>query len=298
MSGRLSHTQRENCNRKMHLCNCCNMRQLRLLVCRRSDAGTAGTQEAAHARGDRRAAFALFDERGFDATTIADIAAAADIAPRTFFAYFPSKEDVVFADFPETVEGLARQLDDRAEDETAIDAIRVWIEGKLDEVDLRDEQELPQARDRAESPALADHYRALMGQIEELLAGHIARDLGDEARRHPAAHDRLVGDRHAVGARRKGRRRRSPPTKQEALAMVDEALTFLQGGLDALRRPLLLSSRVRIDSAIRASSCSTDQLGSRWWATLTSAEVGSGGGSGQLSGSQSLERMNALGQWA
>ena len=41
----------------------------------------------------------MFGERGYQATTVADIAAAADIAPRTFFAYFPSKEAVVFHDF-------------------------------------------------------------------------------------------------------------------------------------------------------------------------------------------------------
>jgi len=81
------------------------------------------------------AALQLFEERGFDQTTIADIAEAADIAPRTFFGYFPSKEDVVFADFPETVEGLSARLDSRSSDETAIDAIRAWIEGLLDEVE-------------------------------------------------------------------------------------------------------------------------------------------------------------------
>jgi AcrR family transcriptional regulator len=182
------------------------------------------------------AALRLFDERGYDQTTIADIAEAADIAPRTFFGYFPSKEDVVFADFPETLDGLSRQLDERAESETAIDAIRAWIEGKLDELSPRDEQERCRKRVIADSPALADHYRALMGQIEHLLAEHIARDLGDkpdDIRPHMIAAS-VIGTLSALDG--KGGDGGPQPTKKEALAMVDEALRFLQGGLDALRK--------------------------------------------------------------
>jgi len=40
----------------------------------------------------------LFREQGYEATTIEQIAAAADISPSTFFRYFPTKEDVVLAD--------------------------------------------------------------------------------------------------------------------------------------------------------------------------------------------------------
>ncbi len=77
------------------------------------------------------AAFRLFRERGFQATTVAEIAAAADIAPRTFFAYFPSKEAVVFFDFDALFASLKETIEGRPEGETAIDALRRWLDHSL-----------------------------------------------------------------------------------------------------------------------------------------------------------------------
>jgi AcrR family transcriptional regulator len=183
------------------------------------------------------AALRLFDERGFEETTIADIAEAADIAPRTFFGYFPSKEDVVFADFPADFDALAERLRGRDEDETAIDALRAFIAEVLEQAELADERELCRKRIIKQSEALDAHRRALMGRMEDMLAEAVARDFGNRPGdlRPPMIASAAVA---ALGSLDKTgiSDLDSPPTKEEALAMIDQALIFLQGGLEALRR--------------------------------------------------------------
>jgi AcrR family transcriptional regulator len=63
------------------------------------------------------AAAELFERRGYDGTTIADIAAAADISTRTFFSYFASKEDVLFPDGDARVLAALTAIDERRPDE-------------------------------------------------------------------------------------------------------------------------------------------------------------------------------------
>ncbi|MCL4235315.1 MAG: TetR family transcriptional regulator, partial [Deltaproteobacteria bacterium] len=58
------------------------------------------------------AAVRLAESRGFDATSVEDIAAAAQISPRTFFRYFPAKDHVMFpyhADYVARFRELLRQ---------------------------------------------------------------------------------------------------------------------------------------------------------------------------------------------
>src|SRR6267142_716815 len=74
-----------------------------------------------------RAAHELFAERGYHATTLPDIAEAADVSTRTIFAYFPSKEDILFSDFPLMKDALARALDERPEGEEALVTVREFI---------------------------------------------------------------------------------------------------------------------------------------------------------------------------
>jgi AcrR family transcriptional regulator len=182
------------------------------------------------------AAFGLFAERGFDATTIADIAAAADIAPRTFFGYFATKEDVVTHDFGDIRTSMRARLHDREPGETAIDALRAWVAELMKTVDFADPRERCRHQMLHESEALRAHDRHLRAGVEDLLAESIAEDLGEApgslrarmvAAATIAAFERiqdLYGEKGAV--------KRRP---DEALAIFDEALVFARGGIQALQ---------------------------------------------------------------
>ena len=60
-----------------------------------------------------RAALRLFAEQGYDQTTLAEIAEAADVAPRTIFAYFESKEDILLCEEGSFLAALKRRLEER-----------------------------------------------------------------------------------------------------------------------------------------------------------------------------------------
>jgi AcrR family transcriptional regulator len=121
----------------------------------------------------------LFLTRGFDAVTVADIAEAADVAPRTFHRYFRDRDELLFADEAENREYLRAALAAHPFDPTRPLAALGAVLGALA---ARFDGGLAAARVRhrliAASPAL--HARDLTKQayIETELAGHLAGQLG------------------------------------------------------------------------------------------------------------------------
>jgi AcrR family transcriptional regulator len=84
------------------------------------------------------AALDLFESQGFDATTVEDIAAAADVSPRTFFRYFETKLDVVMAhnvDEGEDLEPLVAALADAGPIEAVHQVIRHKLVTKMEQGD-------------------------------------------------------------------------------------------------------------------------------------------------------------------
>jgi TetR/AcrR family transcriptional regulator, regulator of mycofactocin system len=69
-------------------------------------------------------AFALFAEHGFEATTVDEIAAAAGIGRRTFFRYFPSKNDIPWGAFEQELERMRARLRACPPQVPVMDAIR------------------------------------------------------------------------------------------------------------------------------------------------------------------------------
>lgn len=86
------------------------------------------------------AAIELFEAHGFDRTTVDDIASTADIAPRTFFHYFPTKEDLVLADYAARVERITTELSAQPDTLAPWAALRAaFVVVASDYVEQRDE---------------------------------------------------------------------------------------------------------------------------------------------------------------
>jgi len=141
------------------------------------------------------AAARLFATQGYEATTVADIADAADVSVRTFFRYFRSKEDVVFAGHDrylaamcETVTEAARAGDEHAVLAAAIRRFARYLQGHP-EVGAR-------LRLATTDERLFERVLAIRFTWEQALAEALAKAKG----RHDARLDERILANALVGA--------------------------------------------------------------------------------------------------
>jgi AcrR family transcriptional regulator len=179
-----------------------------------------------------KVALELFAERGYEQTTIAEIADAAEVSPRTIFAYFPSKEDIVFCDLPESQERLAKALRERPEGTTALDVLRDFIAESLSP----DRNDLLRKRILASDETLRRQQRARFAPFEQLIVEAIAHDL------HAKPGDlgpQLVAGCLAAAFSAVHDPDPSAPSSfspERLMAVIDDVMSFMRGGLEALRR--------------------------------------------------------------
>ena len=110
----------------------------------------------------RREAYRLFAEQGYEATSVDQIAAAAEVSPSTFFRYFPTKEDVVLSDEYDPM--LADVLRSRPADESIVDSVRYALTDPLSR-QLADDREDLLFRTRLTFTVPALRARSLEDQL-------------------------------------------------------------------------------------------------------------------------------------
>lgn len=129
------------------------------------------------------AAWALFDEHGYEATSIHDIAERANVAPRTFFRYFPTKEAVMYPEIDDLLHRVRAAFELRPPTEplmiSLIAALETLADTMTEESD-RNRVRLASLKKGAES-SLGDYFRRRLDEEVIHLASSRSPDDPDVA---------------------------------------------------------------------------------------------------------------------
>jgi AcrR family transcriptional regulator len=123
------------------------------------------------------AALDLFASKGFEATTIEDIAAAADVSPRTFFRYFESKVDLVMARNEAHGDKIGPLVAARPASEGPLEALRQVMQQTMCEL-FADPSVVRELQVMMGTPTLRNRAREHFYEEEAELVGAFAARLG------------------------------------------------------------------------------------------------------------------------
>lgn len=126
-----------------------------------------------------RAAMALFVANGFGDTTVDEIAERADVSPRTFFRYFPTKDALLFHDFEERMAQVQDMIRARPADEAPVVSLVHVLCEMVEQVESTPEQRALIIRLVTERPSLRAYQReAIAGHGERVVTGVLAERAG------------------------------------------------------------------------------------------------------------------------
>ena len=128
----------------------------------------------------QKEALRLFLKKGYEETTIEDIAEAVEISPSTFFNYFPSKEAVVFQDDLDPL--IIAQLEAQPKDVSPIAALRIAMKNVMSKLSRGDDALV---RERIELVTKTPELRAFMLNEFADLIDQISVPIAHRAGRSP-----------------------------------------------------------------------------------------------------------------
>jgi AcrR family transcriptional regulator len=174
----------------------------------------------------QKEAMRLFLDKGFDETTIEEIAEAVEISPSTFFNYFPSKEAVVFQDDLDPL--IIKAFEAQPQDVNPIRRLRVAMRTVFSNLTPEQESLIRQRTHLFISTpelrgAMLSQFADLVDQIAELLAARVGKSTSDFAVRNMAG--------AVLGVLLASMLVLSRDPKADMVKMADRALEHLEAGL-------------------------------------------------------------------
>jgi AcrR family transcriptional regulator len=168
-----------------------------------------------------KAAFTLFDERGYEQTTIDDVTERAGVGRTTFFRHYRSKEDVIFPDHDRLLAAIRERLDTSTHDTALVavsDAVRLVLLHYLEEGEL--------ARRRyaltSKVPTLRDREIVSVARYQRLFREFISDWMGDTGRSAPLRAELMAAN--VVAAHNHVLRRWLRGESADPVAEVDRAM--------------------------------------------------------------------------
>lgn len=137
----------------------------------------AGRPEATSHAAIEQAAFALFGERGFDGTTLDDIAAAVGVSRRTLFRYYRSKNDIPWGQFDRTLERFREILRALPQDQPTWQVVQQGVLAFNEFDDDADPPHQQRMRLILETPALQAHSVLRYDEWRRVIADYVAERL-------------------------------------------------------------------------------------------------------------------------